>query len=213
MGSNIDLDVVMRDATKNVQSTDNDGVQTLFNVPWPEHPLFGADHAKWTTKLAERILFAVFQQRGMPEPSEQEVNIIKGAAMFHDLGRSLKPDQNWRQREPGHNKRSADLAEKVLLADDNWRFKQNTHREICKLILAHELPPLGVDDKKRPTDPFLIALWDAECLESSRFDPNTESGLLITKERFGQVISGWAQLPEHRQRWRNERWQRASSAR
>ena len=54
-----------------------------------------------------------------------------------------------------------------------------------------------------------IALWDAECLESSRFDPNTETGLLITRERFNQTVSAWAKLPEHRQRWRKERWRRA----
>ena len=200
----------IRDAIGNTQEHDNEGVQMLVNVPWPEHPLFGADHAKWTAKLAERILYSVFDQQGRGEPTEQELNIIRGAAMFHDLGRVIKAGQDWQRPEPGHGVRSAEIARGVMLTDDLWRFRQNTHDPICKLIASHAMPVIGGrDDGKRPTDPFAIALWDAECLESSRFDPNTETGLLITRERFNQTVSAWAKLPEHRQRWRKERWRRA----
>lgn len=210
MGAQVSYEKVFSEAVANTHTTDNDGGQILINVPWPEHPLFGSDHAKWTAKLAERVLYAVFAERGLPEPREHELHVIRGAAMFHDLGRSLKADDDWRRPEPGHGARSADIARSVLIADDFWRFRQNTHDQICKLIAAHSMPMIGGrDDGKRPTDPFAVALWDAECLESARFDPNTESGLRITRERFNQTLSAWARLPEHRQRWRNERWRRA----
>lgn len=202
----------IRDALGNTQDHINEGAQMLLNVPWPEHPLYGADHAKWTAKLAERILYSVFEQQGRGEPTEQELNVIRGAAMFHDLGRTLKADQDWQRPEPGHGVRSADIARSVMLMDDLWRYRQNAHDQICKIIAAHSMPMIGGrDDGKRPTDPFAIALWDAECLESARFDPNTDTGLIITRERFNQTVSAWARLPEHRQRWRTERWRRAKN--
>lgn len=210
MGTQVGYEKVFNEAVANARTTDNDGGQILINIPWPEHPLFGSDHAKWTAKLAERILQSVFEQQGRGAPTEQELNIIRGAAMFHDLGRTLKADQDWQRPEPGHGVRSADIARSVMLMDDVWRFRQNAHDQICKIIAAHSMPIIGGrDDGKRPTDPFAIALWDAECLESARFDPNTEAGLRITRERFNQTQSAWARLPEHRQRWRNERWRRA----
>ena len=206
---------IFRTAESNVVSHQNDGGQILTDVPWPEHALFGADHGKWTAKLAERILCSVFEQFGRGEPTEHELNTIRGAALFHDLGRGLKPDQSWRVPEPGHQQRSADIAARVLLTDPNWRFKQNTHAHILQLIAGHRLPVLGGSGGgasgkpvQPPTDPFMVALWDAECLESARFDPNTEQGLIITRERFNQTVSAWAKLPAHRQRWRAERWRR-----
>lgn len=218
MANRLNTNDIFNTATSagHVSTYDNEG-QVLVGVPWPEHPMFGPDHAKWTAKLAERILQAVFQQRGLGEPSAADMLTIRGAATFHDLGRGLKADQNWRIQEPGHQARSAQMAEQVLRTDAGVNFPAHTHRDICRLITNHKLPPLtgpgsnmtGTELQVIAADPFMVALWDAECLESSRFDPRTEAGLQLTRIRFNQVLSAWAKLPEHRQRWRNERWRRA----
>jgi hypothetical protein len=206
--SKLDVNRVFADAMYNATSSENHA-QIVADVPWPVHEHFGHDHAKWTAKLAERALRAVFEQRSLGEPPPHAIDVITGAAMFHDLGRRLAPADSWRTQEPEHAKRSAEIAEQVMRTNESWRFKQGAHAEICALIARHKLPPLGRDDGRRPTDPFEIALWDAECFESSRFEPNTDAGLLITRERFNQTVSAWARLPEHRQRWRAERWRRA----
>lgn len=168
----------------------------LMIAPWPTVEHYGADHGKWTAQLAEHIASMVLSL------SARDADIVRLAGFYHDLGRSLPFGND----DPNHAQRSAELAERVLRGDPQWWSRGDLIGEVCKLIAGHRLPPLGRPQAvPRPTDHRAIALWDADCYEAARIAPKTETGMQIVRERYAQVITKWAMMPNNKMAWRKTR--------
>jgi hypothetical protein len=185
---------MQRAATRSIM-TDMPGVSDLSGVPFPEraNPAlkdYGFKHHSDVAKLTYRI----GQFLDLPETV---LTPLKGAGMFHDLGRSVP----WGSEDPGHRERSAVLAEAAMRQDPQFWGDRATREEVCWLIANHRLGA-GVTP---PTDKRLIALWDAECFEQARFAVGTREGAQCMKSGFERCLTAWAQLPEHQQTWRHEK--------
>lgn len=167
--------------------------QDLARIPFPERadPAlidFGFKHHSETAKLAYRIgEFLQLDAEGL--------TALKNAAMLHDLGRRVP----WPGKDPGHQQRSAEAAEKVMREDPNVWGQKNLRDQTCWLIANHRL------DGPPPTDGRLIALWDAECYEQCRFAVGTREGIQAMKAGFERVITAWAKHAEYQERWRGHR--------
>jgi len=180
---------------------EDDGIN-IAKIIWPNE-VFGLDeaknktlaeydyyHHKWTSQLTVYIAEGF---EGSLKPSARELQTLKTAAFLHDLGRR----EHWKKDDPGHQRRSADLAEAVLLNSPRWADRDGI-AEVCKLIAQHSRT-------KKPEGPLLTALHDAECFERSRLAPNTMEGIQAMKEGFDGVLTEWAKNSEHQARWRKLR--------
>lgn len=170
------------------------GARDLRHVVWPSVPFYGHDHGKNTSELALHLA-QVLKDADGTRIGEHDLHVIKGVAYFHDLGRT-KP---WNQPDPDHHQRSAELAAKAMASDsENW-VPQSAREEVCKVIMAHTL------DGPPPSDPRLVVLWDAECLEAARIMPNTAEGMQVMAERYSRLLTPWARDPSIQRRWREHR--------
>lgn len=175
------------------------GPRDLREVTWPTVEHYGHDHGKQTSRLALHIAQAMTDEPGASASlfKTDDLHLIKAVGYFHDLGRQL----GWTHDDHGHHARSAELAEKAMASDsENW-VPAHLRSEVCRVILAHGVSNEG----PLPTDPRLIALHDAECLEAARFAPNTPEGLTFMGRRFGRIITPWARDREHQSRWKRHR--------
>jgi hypothetical protein len=129
----------------------------------------------------------------------RDFDVIKTAGLLHDLGRTTP----WQAANVGHASRGAVIANRVFHDDAKAWGDQGFAADVCQLIATHRLPPVGgADDVPRPTDPRLIALWDAECYEAARFVPNTPEGGKILAARMKMCITPWAREVGNQKRWR-----------
>ncbi len=170
------------------QITPQEAGVDLSTITWPSLPEYDYMHGKWTSQLAVHIAQTI------PDVRAEDLQVVRTAGLLHDLGRR----EDWRKPDPGHNTRSAALADEVM-KKTGWWAKAELRERVCRAIATHTLegPP--------PADPVLVALWDAECLESARLAPRTSEGIKILKARTERVITPWAKNPEHQRRWRDMR--------
>ena len=70
---------------------------------------------------------------------------------------------------------------------------------VCRLIAQHSLGGAP------PTDPRLVAVWDADCFESVRLAPGTREGTVVKNRRLAKCITNWAQQEENQRTWRDHR--------
>ncbi len=165
--------------------------QYLDHIPWPEFKAYGSDHGvkmgKLALDLAERII-----QPGNNTQLKRDCQVVQQAALLHDIGRT----RDWQYPDEGHGERSALLADKCM-RENPGLWGDNTLREdVCRLIAAHTLSgPV-------PTDPRLLALWDADLLEAARLSPKTVEGARVMNERFAKLASPWARETDTKMRWR-----------
>lgn len=180
-------------AQRNKTITPEDAGIDLSRITWPserkpeELAQYDYYHGKYTSQLAVHIL------EGFPDVRPRELQVLRTAAFLHDLGR----ERNWRMADPGHQERSARMANEVLRASPLWS-NSDLVDEMCALIAKHTLPG-------RPVSPSEIVLHDAECFESARFAPDTREGIEIMRARMGACVTPWGQLLEHQRRWRATR--------
>lgn len=195
-------------AAANAQRSGNIvGAKDLTKIPWPRLPnspeplpYYGHDHAKQTSQLAVFIFNTLGKKgdRGNPfddvELTDRDRELVKNAAFLHDLGRS----RPWQENDPGHGLESARLALEVFHDDPgNWG-NQDLASDVCRLIMRHSLT---ADRAAVAKDPLLTALWDAECFEAARFEPNTTAGGGVLRTRLKMVITPWAKTREAQNRW------------
>jgi len=183
----------------NSQRTEIQGTD-ISTVPWPDQPHYGWDHHKHTQEMTHHILL-VLKSDGV-EVSDRDLLVAKTAALYHDLGRA----RPWQYADT-HADLSARLADSVMRAHPETASYRD---EVCRLISMHRLP---LPDSKAPVppprDPRLVALWDADCLESARFfsgpDAERTEGFRLMCFSFGQLITPWARLLEVQRRYRDRR--------
>ena len=175
------------------------GMRDLRHVTWPEVEYYGHDHGKQTSRLVLHVAQTMSEEPGASATlfSKDDLHVIKAVGYFHDIGRQV----GWPHADPGHHERSAELAGKAMAADsENW-VPAHLRNEVCRVILAHGVS----EDGPRPTDPRMIALHDAECLEAARFAPNTPEGLTFMGRRFARLITPWARNRDVQARWKRHR--------
>lgn len=167
--------------------------QDLARIPFPERKDaaladYGFKHHSETAKLAYRIgeFLAL---------DTEALTALKNAAMLHDLGRRIP----WPNKDPGHQQRSAEAAEKVMREDLSVWGEKKLREQTCWIIANHNM------DQPPPSDGRLIALWDAECYEQCRFAVGTREGIQSMKAGFERVITAWAKHVEYQERWRAHR--------
>ncbi len=170
-----------------IRSGEIKGAQDLEKITWPKTPHYGFDHAKQTSQLAVHIGQTL-------NLSAREIDVLKAAATFHDFGRT----KSWQEEEPGHAIESARLAHEYMHKSQSWGDGDFINA-VCRVIERHSLKGIP------PSEPMLVALWDAECFEAARFAPDTEEGEQICHARFARVITPWAKLQEHQRRWKKYR--------
>lgn len=185
----------MRTNNANYNVATVQGGQDLTDVPFSDVKYYGSADAGALVKMAARI----GEELNL---SGHDMEVLRAAALYANLGRTAE----WFQPDPTRRARSVERAMPLLkgtaIADD------------VRLVLSvHELPPLtrkgggwaSEDESKRhprPTHPMYQALWDAECYEAARVDVGGVAGTLHYRERYQQVLTPWAQIPEHKQRRR-----------
>lgn len=174
------------------------GMRDLRHVTWPTVEHYGHDHGKQVCQLAMHLAQTLRDGGGShADFSERDLHIIKGVAYFHDLGRTLP----WTQKDEGHRERSAELAAKAMALDTEKWVPAHLQEDVCRVIVHHHVD----DDGPPPTDPRMIVLWDAECLDAARFAPNTPEGLEVMARRFNRLITPWARDPSIQRRWKEHR--------
>ena len=170
------------------------GARDLRHVTWPTVDYYGHDHGKNTSELALHLAQVLKDDDGT-RIAEHDLHIIKAAAYFHDLGRTMP----WNMPDTDHRARSAELAAKAMASDsENW-VPQSAREGVCRLIMIHTL------DGPPPSDPRLVVLWDAECLEAARIMPNTAEGWQHMESRYAKLLTPWARDPSIQRRWRAHR--------
>lgn len=166
-------------------------------VPWPVGPggsaleEYGFAHGKHTAQLAAHIATTVFNVVG------EDLLVLGAASWLHDIGRKL----GWRDSDPNHAERSAELADKVMKSTPSWLHKTERRLAVCKLIANHSLhKPL------RDRSPLTISLYDADAYESARLAPDTKEGLSIMSLRMQSCVTEWALDANHQRKWRAQYW-------
>jgi hypothetical protein len=150
---------------------------------------YGSDHALQTSLLAVECAKLL----GVLKPEDQRV--VRTVAYFHDYGRR----EPWTRPDPGHNIRSADETVRVLSGRVNGHGDRDFIHEVARLIAAHD--PLGA----KPSDPRLLAVREADLLESARLEPNTVEGLKVFKARAALCMTELGLNREHRVTWLKHR--------
>lgn len=150
---------------------------------------YGYQHHSETAKLAHRV----GEFLGL---SEHDLSVVKNAGMLHDLGRRTP----WPGVDPGHQERSAQMADEAMRNDPIIWGDGKKRFDVCWVIANHRM-----DGPAPPTDPRLVALWDAECYEACRFAVGTREGIQAMKAGFERVITAWAKHEEYQRRWRAHR--------
>jgi hypothetical protein len=167
------------------------GASDLSAVPFPERldpalALYGYKHHADTSKLAYRA----GQDLNL---SDRDLVLVKGAGMLHDLGRRIP----WPAEDPGHQERGAAIAEEVMRQDPQFWGDREAREQVAWLIAHHDL------SGPKPSDPRLIALWDAELFESMLLGVGSRAGAAGMSVALERVITPWARNPEHQLRWRS----------
>lgn len=174
----------------------SNGKRDTRHVVWPEVPYYGFDHGNQTSRLAVYIAERM-QDAGEAKFRDNDIHLIKAVGFYHDLGRT----RPWNLADD-HHARSAQLAGAAMAGDaENW-VPHHVRDEVCQVIQnSHSVG----DEDTPPSDPRLIALWDAECLEAARFEPNTLEGMQVIDRRFARILTPWARLAETKNRWKAHR--------
>lgn len=190
-------------ANKQTHETQEAALQLQFDIPWPEVEHYGAVHARETAELATQIyrrLPSHMIKTDNPHLAKREDEVIKYAAMYHDIGRT----QPWRKEDPHHARRSAEIAEGLLKNEPNLdadpALREYLLAEVPRIITAHDLSA-----PELPTDPRAVALWDADSLEACRFAPGTRVCLELMKKRYERLCSPWAKDRDLQSGWRKMR--------
>lgn len=147
----------------------------LNRVNFPPDP-YGVDHGNWVSSTATSV--GVYL--GL---AGNELWLCQRAGMFHDVGRR---NPNWRQRDDGHNVRSARAALEALVHEPEWKALQPMLERLARVIANHDL------DGPPPQDPVAIALWDADILDCARLGQGTNEGAQLIQKRYARLISGFA---------------------
>jgi len=202
-------DSIMRGVAANQQRVgDIFGASDLSKIDWPEQPYYGWEHARDVSQLAVHIA-----QGRTDLLTAKDIEIVKAAGLFHDLGRS----EDWTKPAPGHRHRSAELARKLMKEDAQAWFRSDLIDDVCRMIIEHTMPHVDAEGRLRdeagavleapklPTDPRLQCLWDAEAYEGMRFEPGTWEGSVVLKARLAHLATPWARIPDHQRRWRERK--------
>lgn len=203
-------DAIMQNVAVNQQRVgDIFGASDLSRIEWPEQDYYGWDHARDTSQLAVHIAQGM-KHEGI---TDRDIEIVKAAALFHDLGR----EEGWTHPAPGHRHRSAEIARELMKGDVQAWFRSDLIEDVCRMIVEHTMPHVDGDGRLRdergnvldhvalPTDPRLRCLWDAEAYEGMRFSPGTWEGSVILKARLAHLATPWAKIPDHQRRWRERK--------
>ena len=201
-------DSIMRNVAVNQQRVgDIFGASDLSKIDWPEQPYYGWEHARDTSQLAVHIA-----QGRTNVLTDRDIEIIKAAGLFHDLGR----EEGWKHPAPGHRHKSAELARKLMKEDAQAWFRSDLIDDVCRMIVDHVMPHVDAEGRLRdeqgnvveptlPTDPRLQCLWDAESYEGMRFEPGTWEGSVVLKARLAHLATPWARIADHQRRWRERK--------
>lgn len=203
-------DAIMQNVAVNQQRVgDIFGASDLSRIEWPTQDYYGWDHARDTSQLAVHIAQGM-KHEGV---TDQDIEIIKSAALFHDLGR----EEGWTHPAPGHRYKSAELARELMKGDAQAWFRADLIDDVCRLIVEHVMPHVDGEGRLRdekgqtlstveiPTDPRRRCLWDAEAFEGMRFKPGTYEGSVVLKARLAHLATPWAKIPDHQRRWRERK--------
>lgn len=202
-------DALMRNVAVNQQRVgDIFGASDLSKIDWPTQEYYGWDHARDVSQLAVHIA-----QGRTDLLTAKDIEIVKAAGLFHDLGR----EEGWTSPAPGHRHRSAELARKLMKEDAQAWFRVDLIDDVCRMITEHTMPHVDsegrlrddtgavIDAPRLPTDPRLQCLWDAESYEGMRFMPGTWEGSVVLKARLAHLATPWARIPDHQRRWRERK--------
>jgi hypothetical protein len=165
----------------------------LERANFPAEP-FGIEHAQGALEAADHISNSL----GL---SDDECLLAKSSAMFHDLGRT----QPWWCEDNGARLRSAELAAHVFNDDPEWFARPDLIFRACKMIYRLDLSGTA------PDDPLGQTLWDAELLETSRFDPGGLKGARVVRDAYAKLVTPWARNEKNQRCW-VERYLKAQSA-
>lgn len=160
--------------------------QNLLNIVYPDVPGYGAQHGKNTSQLAVYCA----QVNGIHDA--REIEVLKAAALMHDVGRTRPVGEVDRD----HARRSAEMADRFARSDPAGVVQRALREAACRLIASHDL-----SRKDPPHDPLLRALWDADSLEAARHAPNTARGRALVVERYQRLLSPWARSATVQKRW------------
>lgn len=168
---------------------DKDGNPMALGSRNPDMVQYGYEHGKQTAELA----LVIAKHLGVT--NKDELKMVEGAARFHDLGRT----RPW-QYQDTHAALSAQRAAELMHNDPTLWSNPAVREGICGLIVRHSL------SGSPPTDPRLVALWDADCFESVRFlETNTREAVTMMHARLRLCITKWAQTKENQVKWRDHR--------
>ncbi len=143
----------------------------IYDVPWPADP-YGYSHGERTSALAVHIA-----KDCLAITNPNELNALRIAAMLHDVGRQ----EPWQRPDPEHARRSAAFTDRFL---QNRNDPTSLIERTVRLVVDHTL-----ERAELPRDPLLMALWDADSLESARFDPGNPEGLKIWTKRMARMCT------------------------
>lgn len=171
------------------------GGQDLTGIPFSDVKYYGSADAGALSRMAARIGEEL-------KLTGHDMEVLRTAGLYANLGRTAE----WFQPDPTCRSRTLELAMPILKGTA-------VAADVMVVLRQHELPPLtrkgggwaSEEQSKahpRPTHPMFQALWDAECYESARVDVGGVAGTLHYRERYQQVLTPWAQIPEHKQRRR-----------
>lgn len=180
--------------------TDMPGQGDLTAIPWPDVPDFQHNHHTALAKLAYHIAtwLSAAKMNGGEKLAQDDFLAVKAAGSLYALGRT-KP---WPGKDD-HRSRSAALAEEVMHKDPGFWGNPKVRAEACKLIAAMRDPTDLANDP--PTDPRLLALWDAECYEQCRFGVGTREGIQSMAAGFKRAQTAWGREPANQESWRRYR--------
>ena len=161
----------------------------LTDVDWPTVPHYGYEHGRDASTLAMHIAKIL----GVTRPLD--LDALRLAGMMHDICR-VAPWERWAlgaEADPNPGRRSAEFVERYMQ-------KRNQPTELIertvRLIIDHTLSAAEL-----PRDPLLMALWDADALESARFAPGTSQGHNVWRARTSRLCVDWSKQKDTKAIW------------